>query len=125
MTAMWALVEADRVRSVVTAADPPGEQWRPVEQVIPDHDPATHRPSGATFEIEPHRVIATYSIVPIAPDVDATPPADDDELDQDDAEPQPDPTPQWLRDRQADREQLQTLTDAVDTLILDALMGGS
>lgn len=48
--------------------DRPDAVWLPVERVVPDHDPATHRPTGATLTVEADRVLATHAIVEIVTD---------------------------------------------------------
>lgn len=71
----WALVDDDRVVSLARGDSPPGDDWLPVARVVPDHNPATHRPTGATFAVEADRVVATHRIIPIVEPDD--PPAED------------------------------------------------
>lgn len=113
----WAQVYDGRVTSVVTADLPPGGGWWPVEHVIPDHDPETHRPSGARYSVLADQVRATHTIVPIDPDVDDPAPDEPDV----DAEPQPDPTPDFILDREQNNAQLAALDDTVQQLILTIL----
>lgn len=87
MTATWALVEDGRVRSIARTDQSPGKGWLPVDTVVPDHDPATHRPTGGTFDVGTERVVATYRIVEI---VEPDDPPDD--------EPEATPQPQAVRE---------------------------
>lgn len=110
MTALWALVEDGRVTSTARTDQPPSTDWLPVDTVVPDHDPDTHRPGGVTFDVGPDRVTATARIVEI---VEPDPP--DDEEPQ--GAPQPDRTPTWLRQADAVRTAARL---TVDSMILAA-----
>lgn len=106
MTPTWALVEDGRVRSLARTDTPPGDDWLPVDAIVPQYDPETHRPTGATFTIATDKVTATYAIVEILPPE----PAD---------EPEGDPQPQAVRERYR-RQVVDAIADAID--LLDSLV---